>query len=280
MSQLLRPIEDVLTALLEWLHSSIGLPWAWAIISLTILVRIAILPLAMKQVRSAQRLAMHAPELKAIQQKYKADRQRMNEEVMKFYKENNVNPAAACLPVLLQVPVFFALYFVLRDFENEVFPNYPNSDLGWLGIFPSITSMPTAHWSGYLLMTIYVLSMLASTYFTFASGTMDPRQQNLKYVFYACPFLASPLFIVRFPVGLLLYWVTTNLWTIGQGFVQRRLMPRPVPVPKRTSRTPPKQEARAETAATVGADSSNAPAKPTGQQRVRRRKKKGPRARR
>ena len=92
----LTPIENVLTALLEWLHASVGLTWAWSIIVLTLIVRMVILPLTIKQIRSMQRLQIHAPELKAIQQKYKHDKPKMNEEVMKFYRENNVNPLASC----------------------------------------------------------------------------------------------------------------------------------------------------------------------------------------
>ena len=226
---ILQPIENVLTALLEWLHASIGLPWAWAIIVLTLIVRIVILPLTIKQIRSMQRLQIHAPELKAIQQKYKGDKPKMNEEVMKFYRENNVNPLASCLPLVLQIPVFFALFYVLRGFENEVFPNYPESDLGWLSIVPNITETINSHWSGWLLLVVYVVSQLASTYFM--SSTMDPRQ---RYLFLALPFLFI-FFVINFPIGLMLYWSTTNLWTVGQGLVTRRLVPKPQPPPKRTS---------------------------------------------
>jgi YidC/Oxa1 family membrane protein insertase len=270
----LTPIENILTSLLEWLHASIGLPWAWAIIVLTLMVRMVILPLTIKQIRSMQRLQVHAPELKAIQQKYKNDRQRMNEEVMKFYKENKVNPLASCLPIVLQLPVFFALFFVLRDFEKEVFPNYPESDLGWLGLVPNITQNINAHWSGWLLLVVYVVSQLASTYFM--STTMDPRQ---RYIFFALPFVFV-FFVINFPVGLMLYWSTTNLWTVGQGLITRRLVPRPQPPPKRTSKTPPKTAPAPDETAEAAAGEK--PAKPSGsgQQRVKRRKKKGPRARR
>jgi YidC/Oxa1 family membrane protein insertase len=272
----LTPIERILTEVLEWLHASIGLPWAWSIIVLTLMVRMVILPLTIKQIRSMQRLQVHAPELKAIQQKYKNDRQRMNEEVMKFYRENNVNPLASCLPIVLQLPVFFALFFVLRDFEKEVFPNYPDSDLGWLGIVPNITWNINEHWSGWLLLVVYVASQLASTYFM--STTMDPRQ---RYIFFALPFLFV-FFVINFPIGLMLYWSTTNLWTVGQGLITRRLVPKPQPPPKRTSRTPPKappaDDGGAE--ATAGDEATAKPAG-SGQQRVRRRKKKkSPRARR
>jgi YidC/Oxa1 family membrane protein insertase len=276
--EILAPIENVLTALLEWLHSAIGLPWAWAIVVLTLIVRVVILPLTLKQMRSMQRLQVHAPELKALQQKYKHDKQKMNEEVMKFYRENKVNPLASCFPLLLQIPIFFALFFVLRDFEDEVFPDYPESDLGWLNLVPNITENVNTHWSGWMLLVVYVGSQLASTYYM--STTMDQRQ---RYLFLALPFVVIP-FVINFPIGLMLYWSTTNLWTVGQGLALRRLVPRPPPPPKRSSRTPPKERAPAEAPAAEQADSSTAAAKPTGsgQQRVRRRKKKkkGSRARR
>jgi YidC/Oxa1 family membrane protein insertase len=273
---ILEPIERPLTWLLEWLHSAIGLPWAWAIIVLTILVRIALVPLTVKQIRSMQHLQQHAPELKAIQQKYKGDRQRMNEEVMKFYRENQINPAASCLPMLVQIPIFISLYYVLRDFERDVFPKYPGSDLGWLNVVPNITDNITAHWSGWLLVTIYVASQLGSIIFT---PMPDPRQ---KWIMLALPFVFI-LFIINatFPVGLLLYWVTTNLWTVGQGIVTRRMFPKPAPPPKRSSRTPPKAAPEPPgDGAAAGKAVQPSRSSGSGQQRVRRRKKKGPRSRR
>jgi YidC/Oxa1 family membrane protein insertase len=273
----LLPIERLLTNALEWIHSTIGLPWAWAIIVLTLVVRIVIVPLTVKQIRSMQHLQAHAPELKALQAKYKHDRQRMNEEVMKFYRENKINPAASCLPILVQIPIFISLYYVLRDFEREVFPNYPGSDLGWLGVIPNITANITDHWSGWLLLVIYVVSQVASTFFM--STTMDPRQ---RWIFMALP-VVFVLFIVNasFPVGLLLYWVTTNLWTVGQGLVTRRLMPKPEPPPKRSSRTPPKDDGGGGGDGSAG-EKAVQPSRgaASSRQRVRRRKKKGPRTRR
>jgi YidC/Oxa1 family membrane protein insertase len=274
---ILEPIERPLTWLLEWLHSAIGLPWAWAIIVLTILVRIALVPLTVKQIRSMQHLQQHAPELKAIQQKYKGDRQRMNEEVMKFYRENQINPAASCLPILVQIPIFISLYYVLRDFEKDVLNvKYPGSDVSWLHVVPNITDNITSHWSGWLLVTIYVASQLASILFT---PMPDPRQ---KWIMVALPFIFI-LFIVNatFPVGLLLYWVTTNLWTVGQGIVTRRMFPKPAPPPKRSSRTPPKAAAEPPgDGSAAGKSVQPSRATGSGQQRVRRRKKKGPRSRR
>jgi YidC/Oxa1 family membrane protein insertase len=274
---ILEPIERPLTAILEWLHSSIGLPWAWAIIVLTLLVRIVLVPLTVKQIRSMQHLQQHAPELKALQQKYKGDRQKMNEEVMKFYRENSINPAASCLPILVQIPIFISLYYVLRDFEKDVLNvKYPGSDVGWLNVVPNITDNITSHWSGWLLVVIYVVSQLASI---ISMPMPDPRQ---KWIMLALPFVFI-LFIVNatFPVGLLLYWVTTNLWTVGQGLVTRRMFPKPPPPPKRSSRTAPK-EAVEPASDGKGAGKAVQPSRATasGQQRVRRRKKKGPRSRR
>ncbi len=283
---ILSPIEDILTNVLEWLHGSVGISWAWAIVVLTVMVRIVLVPLTIKQIRSMQRLQQYAPELKALQQKYKGDKQRLNEEVMKFYKENKVNPAASCLPILLQVPIFFSLFYVLRGFEKEVFPNYPGSSLGFLNdVVPNITEHVNAHWSGYVLLVIYVGSQVAST--LLMSTTMDKKQRVL---FMIVPFVVIP-FVINFPVGLMIYWVTTNLWTAGQGLVTRRLMPRTAPVPqKRTSRTPTQAQAPAVAKAaapsrTEPAKKTQAPAAGTGdgatpQRQVRRRKKKGPRSHR
>jgi YidC/Oxa1 family membrane protein insertase len=236
---ILGPFEDALAWLLEFLHTSAGLPWAWSIVATTVIVRILLVPLTVRQIHSMQNLQAHAPEMKAIQQRYKGDRQRQNEELMKFYKENNINPAASCLPIVAQIPVFIALFFVLRDFDKEILPRFPEADLGWLNIVPNITADANSHWSGFLLLAIYAISQTTST--LLMSTTMDRMQRTLLLVL---P-LAFLFFILNFPAGLVLYWVTTNLWTTGQGLVTRRLMPKPQPQPKRSSRTPPREQAAA-----------------------------------
>src|SRR5215210_7000779 len=143
--------------ILDFFHNQGHLPWAWAIVATTIVVRIALVPLTVRQIHSMQSLQKHAPEMKEIQKKYKGDRQKMNEELMKFYKENNINPAASCLPLVAQIPVFFALYFVLRNFSEHV-PK--GADLSWLDVVPSIADAANAHWSGYLLLAIYATSQV------------------------------------------------------------------------------------------------------------------------
>jgi YidC/Oxa1 family membrane protein insertase len=295
LAGLLQPIEDVLTDLLEWLGpGSIGMTWGWAIVVLTILVRIVILPLTLQQIRSSQQLALYMPELKALQQRYKNNRQKLQEEQMKFFREHKINPAASCLPILPQLPIFFSLFYVLRGLEEEVIePRYPGSSLEFLnGLVPSISDNVKEHWSGYLLLVIYVVSQWGATLLVPMSPTADPRQARLmKGVFFVLPLFAIP-FVINFPTGLMVYWVTTNVWTAAQGVVTRRLIPRPeLAPPKRSSRAAPKDEeppGEGDDGAGDGAKRKRpaprpaAPARASsgGQAQVRRRKKRGQRPRR
>ena len=275
---LLEPIEGPLTSLLEWLHTSVGLSWAWSIVALTILVRIVLLPLTVRQIHSMQSMQAHMPEMKALQQRYKNDRQKRNEELMKFYREKNINPASSCLPILFQIPVFISLFFVLRDFEDEVFPKYQAlgetvDDLHWLNIVPDITAPANSHWSGYLLLALYAVSQTLST--LLMSQTMDKTQRTLLLIL---P-IAFLFVVLNFPSGLVIYWVTTNLWTVGQGVITRRLMPRKTTEPvKRSSRTPAKPKDEAEPAgAEPAAESAVQPVSPGPPRRVKRKKKRAKR---
>ncbi len=270
---ILSPLEHLLRHVLDWLHSTVGLPWAWSIVALTVIVRIVLVPLTVRQIHSMQNLQRHAPQMKEIQKKYKGDKKRQNEELMKFYKENQINPAASCLPLLAQFPVFIALYFVLRSFSKHP----PGGDLSWLGIVPNIAHHASSHWSGYLLIAIYAASQIAST--LFMSATLDKTQRTLLLIL---P-LVFITFVIRFPAGLVLYWVTTNLWTVGQGLVTRRLVPK-TPAPgasfRRSSRTPPKAEPDDAGDGATPEASSSQPA-PTAQPQVRKvKRKKKKRARR
>jgi YidC/Oxa1 family membrane protein insertase len=228
------PLEHAMRHILNGLHS-VGLPWAWSIVGLTVIVRMLLVPLTVRQIHSMQNLQRYAPQMKEIQKKYKGDKQKQNEELMKFYRENNINPAASCLPMLLQLPVFISLYYALRHFSKHP----PKGDLSFLHFIPSIAAHTTTHWGGFVLLVVYVASQMAST--LYMAATVDKMQRTL---FMLMP-LAFVFVIARFPAGLVLYWVTTNLWTVGQGLITRRLMPKTPPpslMPKRTSRTPPQQE--------------------------------------
>jgi YidC/Oxa1 family membrane protein insertase len=239
----LKPIEDFLTNLLEWLHTTAGFSWAWSIVALVVMVRLVLVPVTVRQIHSMQNLQAHAPEMKEIQQRWKGDKQRQNEELMKFYRENKINPAASCLPIVLQIPIFISLFYVLKGFEREVFPSYPGSSLDFIGLV-NITE-PTKEGWGPLLLVIYVASQLTSSYFM--AATMQKAQRIMMMVL---PIVFVP-FILNFPTGLMIYWLTTNLWTTGQGVVTRRMMPRPnLGAQPKSSRTPPKEPPSAPAKAT------------------------------
>lgn len=259
----LTPLEDAMRHVLNWLHASIGLPWAWAVVVLTVLVRMILVPLTVRQIHSMQNMQRFAPQMKEIQKKYKGDRQKQNEELMRFYKEHNINPAASCLPMVFQIPVFISLYFVLKHFAQHP----PGGNLEWLGLV-NITDHGYVGW-GKVLLVIYVVSQMSSTYFM--ATTMDKMQRNLMMVL---P-LVFVAFIVNFPTGLLIYWVTTNLWTVGQGLITRRLVPKtPAPSPFARQKPPPDDG---------GNGAKKEPPKPkpapaaTQQRQVKRRKKGGAR---
>jgi len=259
-------LETVMRHVLNFFHSSLGFTWAWSIVATTVVVRMLLVPVTIKQIHSMQSLQKHAPQMKEIQKKYKHDRQKQNEELMKFYRENKINPAASCLPMLLQLPVFIALYYTLRHFKFA-----KGDDLSFLHFIPSISAHTTSHWGGFVLLFVYVASQMASSFFMMT--TTDKTQRTL--------FMLMPLvfvfIIARFPAGLVLYWVTTNLWTVGQGLITRRLVgktPAPV-IERRSSRTPPKDDGSSGNGAKRDSPEPK-PAPPSSQQprQVRRKKKR------
>ena len=227
---LLSPLVRPLSWLLETLHFTVGLSWGWSIVALTVIVRVAMIPLTVKQQQSFRAMQALQPEIKKLQAKYKNDRQKLNEEMMAFYKENKVNPFGSCLPLLVQLPIFFALYVVLKDIGQEVQAGEDLSMLwGWIpDISASLNSLPAT--TLYPLMFVYVISQMGST--LLMPTSVDPKQ---KYIFLFLPIVFAyfivypPIGASSFPVGLLVYWITTNLWTVGQAFVIRQWFPPPLP---------------------------------------------------
>ncbi len=239
-------IVDVLQPILVFFHDSIGVGWGMAIVLLTVLVRAAMAPLTVKQFKSMRAMANVAPELKKLQAKYKDDKQRQQQEIMKFYAENKINPFASCLPLLAQFPFFIGLYYLLQsDLRREIcgeaakgvqalangklppcgdIPN-PTGAEQFLFI-PDLTAGATG-WVLAVLMIMYVGSQLLSTLLT--PTTPDRNQQMIMY---GLP-LVFAIFILlyNFPAGLLVYWITTNLWTVGQGYLLRKKLG-PITPPK------------------------------------------------
>jgi YidC/Oxa1 family membrane protein insertase len=217
-ANILQPLIDAADWLLLRLHDDIGLDWGLSIIGLTVIVRLAIVPLTIKQIKSMNALRALQPQIKELQEKHKGDRQAMNQAMMRFYQENKVNPFASCLPLLLQLPIFMALFYLLRgdEFRQRV------EDSGEQSFLFMHNLAEKAHGPELIvLMALFIGSQVAST--MVMSVTVDKTQQRIM--------LMLPLFfavlIPNFPSGLILYWITTNFWTLGQQLVVKRLAPPP-----------------------------------------------------
>ena len=224
IANVLQPLIDACEAILKFWHDAIGDfegSWGVSIILLTFTVRIAILPLTFKGVKSMNELQRLQPELKKIQERYKDDRQRMNQEIMRFYQEHKVNPLGSCLPLLLQIPFFIALFYLLRSdsFQEDIAGN--ESFLFIDDLAEKVTGDPAVLVT---LIVLYIGTQLAATLVTAISA--DPTQRRIML---ALPFIFT-IFIVNFEAGLIVYWITTNVWTIGQQLLVRKLYPKPPPI--------------------------------------------------
>ena len=245
-ANIFQPLIDVFESVLKFFHHSVGVPWGWSIVLLTVLVRALLLPLTVKQFSSMQRLQQLQPELKAIQAKYKDDKQRQQQEMMKFYKENQVNPLGSCLPLIAQLPVFVSLFYMLRtSLRRDICPQVQAAHhaaqvaLAHHPVPPNTVPCGAGHGAGFLfipdltgkatgavlvvLIILYVGTQLASSRMM-ASPTMDQNQQRLLMLM---P-LFFVVFIIQFPAGVIVYWITTNAWTMGQQYVVKKRFAPPV----------------------------------------------------
>jgi YidC/Oxa1 family membrane protein insertase len=237
LANIFQPIIDVFEQVLLFFHDTVGFSWGFSIIAMTIVVRLLMLPLTIKQFRSMQALQTLAPQIKEIQQKYKNDKQRQNQEMMRFYQENKVNPFGSCLPLVLQIPVFIALFYLLRsDLKVDIcgpeakieavakaqgtsiadtYCNQVDPGSAQFLFIPDLTA-PATGWVLAVLLVMYIGSQLLSS--VLMSVTTDKTQ---KRIMIALPFVFV-FFILGFPAGLLVYWITTNVWTVGQQYFIRR----------------------------------------------------------
>jgi len=223
IGNLFSPISDFFFAILEFLHTNLDISWSWSIVLLTVIVRVVLIPLTWRQIKSMRAMQALQPQIKALQEKYKNDKQLLNQKTMEFYQENKVSPFGSCLPLLLQLPVFFGLYYMLRA-EGQaggVFaPGSGAYPVGWLWIH-DITQFD------YVLMFLYIASQFVASWQMARKGA---GQQ--KMIAYFMPIMVGIfMFIGKWPAGLFIYWFTSNLWTIAQQFAVERISPVPVPVP-------------------------------------------------
>ena len=233
---------------LPGIDSASGLAWGLSIVFLTVTVRLLLFPLFVKQIKSQRRMQELAPKVKELQKLHKGDRETLNTEMMKLYKENNANPISGCLPLLLQLPVFFALFTVIRNFKTDAEAMFgltaqQLSEGAAAQVFgapisaafnsPSalIDDLGANHTTVRVVAFLMVIGMGASTFWTQRqmmqrTGTTDPQQIMVqKLLLYVLP-LSFAVSGVFFPIGVLLYWLTTNVWSMGQqAYVIKRMPP-------------------------------------------------------
>ncbi len=241
LANIFQPLIDVAEVVILFFHDDLAFGWGMSIVALTFATRLLILPLSIKQIRSMRELQAIQPQMKEIQAKYKQDRQRTQQELMKLYQEHGVNPFASCFPLVLQLPVFLALFWLLRspDFESAVAASPP---VGWLFIESLIQKPEGAE-------LIVLLVLFIATQFGAGLVMMSRLQGPQRAITFILPLVIAP-FIISFPAGLALYWITTNVWTLGQQYVVTRLAP------------PVGQPADAPAGAPAGAQAATAPAAP------------------
>ncbi len=258
VAQLLEPLYSAVTFIMVAFHTlfkTLGLPaasgaaWSLSIVGLVIVIRILLIPLFVKQINAQRGLQLLQPEIKKIQAKYKGKsdpetRQKQQQEMMKLYKDNGTNPLASCLPIILQAPIFFALFHVLNGIGKE-----PAKAKGFLterlaeqahdaqifGASISDKFIGAETLSTQILCAVLIVLMSATTFTTQkqlmsknmpADAMNNPFAQQQKILLYVFP-LVFAVSGVNFPIGVLLYWLTTNVWSMGQQFYVIRRNPAP-----------------------------------------------------
>ncbi len=254
--QLLEPLYEAVTFIMVAFHTlfkNIGLDpaggpaWALSIVGLVVVIRILLIPLFVKQINAQRGLQLLQPEIKKIQAKYKGksdpeSRQKQQQEMMKLYKDNGTNPLASCLPIILQAPIFFALFHVLNGIAKDkpkgfltqgLVTQAGNAEIFGANLSDKFIGADTV--SVQVLTAVLIVLMSASTFTTQkqlmsknmpADAMNNPFAQQQKILLYVFP-LVFAVSGVNFPIGVLLYWLTTNVWSMGQQFYVIRRNPAP-----------------------------------------------------
>ena len=253
MDSIMNPLYIAVSFVMKAIHSAFsplfgatsGVTWSLSIIGLVIVIRIILIPLFVKQIKSQRALQALQPQMKELQKKYKDDRQKQSEELMKLYKAHGTNPFASCLPILAQAPIFFALFRVLNgigqhppkaygvltstDATNAAAARFLTAPISETFLRTEITSVK-------IVTVILIVAMSATTFTTqrqlmikgmpASSLENNPMVQQQKILLYVFPIIFA-VSGINFPVGVLIYWLTTNLWTMGQQFYVIKRNPTP-----------------------------------------------------
>ena len=221
-----------------------GVNWALSIIGLVVVIRIMLIPLFVRQIKAQRNMQMLQPKVREIQKKYKGDRERLQQETMKLYKDTGTNPFASCMPIILQAPFLFALFRVLdgiaRDIPRGAFVTHPQlfesaQQAEIFGAPLSATFLDAPNVQTKIIAIVMVVLMTLTTFLTQRQimrknmpkeALEGPFAQQQKILLYVLP-LVFAISGVYFPLGVVLYWLTSNLWTMGQQFYVIRRMPAP-----------------------------------------------------
>lgn len=303
IDSILRPLEVAVAWIMVAFYkglSLIGFPessgwtWAFSIVGLVVVIRVLLIPLFVKQIKASRGLQLIQPEIKKIQEKYKgksdpASRQAMTQETMALYRERGTNPFSSCLPILLQSPIFFALFRVLNGigdvasgkkgalgpFDKDLAHSANTSTL--LGSPLSDKFIGADNLSTQILTVVLIILMSLTTFTTQrqlmrknmpASALDNPFAQQQKILLYVLP-LVFAVSGVNFPIGVLIYWLTTNVWSMGQQFYVIRRMPAPGSpaeraLRERQARHPKRTSPQAPASGRATGDGSGTPAREPG----------------
>jgi len=251
MDSILNPLYSIVSGVMVAIHKIVspvfgadsGVTWATSIMGLVVLIRIILIPLFVKQIKSQRAMTALQPHMKEIQKKYKDDRQKQSEEMMKLYKEHKTNPFASCFPIIAQAPIFFALFTVLNGIAKDKPHGFLKGDYlvsaaqaKFFGAPISETFLGTDQLTVRIVTVLLIIFMSATTFTTQrqlmvkgmpkmdASNNMMLQQQKIMLYLFPVIFAVSG---VNFPVGVLIYWSTTNLWTWGQQYYVIKRNPTP-----------------------------------------------------
>jgi len=251
MNTILNPLYNLVSGVIIIFHKLLtpvfgkdsGVTWALSIMGLVVLIRIVLIPLFVKQIKSQRALTALQPQMKAIQAKYKDDRQKQSEEMMKLYKEHKTNPLASCFPIIAQAPIFFSLFTVLNGIAKNVPHGYLKGEYlasaaqaKFFGASISQSFLGSSDTTVKIVTVILIFIMSATTFTTQrqlmvkgmpkmdSSNNMMLQQQKIMLYLFPLIFAISG---VNFPVGVLIYWSTTNFWTWGQQFYVIKRNPTP-----------------------------------------------------
>jgi YidC/Oxa1 family membrane protein insertase len=209
---LFAPIVNIMGGVLLYFHQNLGVAWWLSIVMLTVIVRSLLFPLTVKQVKSMRAMQDLKPRMDRVRAQFKDNPQRQREEMAKLYQDQGVNPLGGCLPILVQMPVFIGIFYVIRKFggtPGRTPPEYESFTSGGILWFQDL-----AHADPYYILPIVsALTMLAATEIT--SKNVDPQQRWLMRLL---P-VGFTVFLINFPAGLFMYWITSNVMTLGQNYV-------------------------------------------------------------